>query len=55
MDLFNAVKMQNCEFFIITEQEYADWSSRVEKAQQEKSKLDGVLRGLNDEVLHQVI
>ncbi len=34
-------------------QDYADWSSRVEKAQQEKSKLDAVLRGLNDEVLHQ--
>lgn len=35
-------------------QDFADWSGRVEKIQMEKSKLDGVLRGLNDEVLHQV-
>jgi hypothetical protein len=26
----------------------------MEKAQQEKAKLDAILRGLNDEVLHQV-
>ena len=38
---------------IIFYQEYSDWTSRVEKAQLEKGKLDATLRGLNDEVLHQ--
>merc|ERR1712018_958255 len=33
-------------------QDLADVQSKVERANQEKSKLDGTLRGLNDEVLH---
>merc|ERR1712109_191493 len=33
-------------------QELADMQAKVERAQQEKTKLDGILRGLNDEVLH---
>merc|ERR1711956_144021 len=33
-------------------QDLGDVQSKVERANQEKTKLDGVLRGLNDEVLH---
>ena len=33
-------------------QDFAEMNARVEKASQEKAKLDGILRGLNDDVLH---
>merc|ERR1712203_188212 len=33
-------------------QDLADVQAKVDKANQEKNKLDGILRGLNDEVVH---
>ena len=51
--IYERPKAWNLNLKFCFEQDYADWHARVEKAQLEKSKLDGVLRGLNDEVLHQ--
>ena len=33
-------------------QDYAEAHARVQKAQQERDKMDQTLRGLNDEVVH---